>query len=177
MLFPNEGWESGDLGGWSISVYGMVTVPIDATAARSGNYGLHQSTALGVGVYSRVTFTITDPVILAALAGKTITFKVWSWCDFIFAGSGDINNIRQIEVGDNVGGITQALPTLPYETWQEVEVSKVIDDNPTFVFFEIYYYKAGGAHIYEIRLDDMESDPVSAIQLPTVTTDPATEVT
>jgi len=47
---------------------------------------------------------------------------------------------------------------------------------PTEIFFDIYYYKAGARAIYQVFIDDMESDPVAVILLPTVSADPATDV-
>jgi len=175
MLFTNEGWETGDFGDWVKS--GSAAVPnVESTDPRTGVYNLRFTTASSSTQFGDVTFTITDAAVLAALSGRVVAFTVYYKNDHIFSGSGDDNNSQYIEVGDDGSNTQEAIPFAHVANYTELSVQHTIKANPTSIHFKIYWYKAGGADINRIRIDDMESDPEIAAELPTATTNPATLV-
>ena len=77
MLFPNEGWESGDAGGWVLS--GSSPPGVSLLVPRTGLYSLRGYNN-SVNFYGGLAaFIIDDPVELDSLRFQTMIFTVWYW--------------------------------------------------------------------------------------------------
>ena len=168
----DKGWESGQFGttgvsgewwregtGAAPSIVGPESYAGVDYSPRTGNYNCRFATPSGTTQWGRTTYRITDPTLLDLLAGQSLRYSVYSLSNVVFSAS-DANNIRRIEVGDNlalanVSKATKDLPRTPYSVYQLVSATHTIRADPTNVFFSIYYYKAGARGIYYIGIDDM----------------------
>ena len=150
MLFPNEGWESGDAGGWTFA--GTVPPLVNDVYPRTGIYSLRWANYSTTFYGGSATYTIDDPAEVDALRFKTVTFRVWHW------GEASNNQVKQIIIDDGVGSTTVDLTH--DGDWYLNEVARVITAMATRVMFKISFSRGGTGPVGRQYIDDMESDPV-----------------
>jgi len=151
MLFPNEGWESGDAGGWELS--GSSPPGVSLLVPRTGLYSLRYMN-VSVNFYGgNATYTIDDPAKVDALRFQTMIFTVWYW------GEASNNEEDTIYIGD---GVTMTHTDLYHDgDWYLNTVSKYIGATATMVRFGITFLRGGTGPAGAQYVDDMTSTPAA----------------
>ncbi|MDD4985764.1 MAG: hypothetical protein PHQ43_08250 [Dehalococcoidales bacterium] len=150
MLFPNEGWETGDAGGWTLS--GTVKPTVSNLSPRTGLWSLryvNYSVNFWGGVAS---WQITDPDLVDALRFSTLTFRCW------YRGEPSNNQENKIQIIDELGTASTDMPV--NAAWAQYEVSKFITAYAKTITFKLSFVRGGTAPVGAQYVDDMESDPV-----------------
>ena len=151
MLFPNEGWESGDAGGWVFS--GSAPPSVSLLVPRTGLYSLRYIN-VSVNFYGgNATYTIDDPAKVDALRFQTIQFTVYYW------GEASNNEEDTIYIDD---GISQTHTDLVHDAGFVLNtVSRYIGATATRVRFGITFLRGGTGPAGAQYVDDMTSTPVA----------------
>jgi len=151
MLFPNEGWESGDAGGWTFS--GSSPPGVSLLVPRTGLYSLRYYNN-SVNFYGGLAaFIVDDPVELDSLRFQTMIFTVWYW------GEASHNEEDTIYISD---GLTTTHTDLVHDAGFVLNtVSKYIGATATMVKYGITFSRGGTGPVGAQYVDDMTSTPAA----------------
>ena len=139
-LIPNNGWETGDNGGWTVASPGNPGMDIVTTNVRNGTYALEINRASGSGgaqaFYENKNF--------AQFAGFTVEFTVYA-----LLISGTTHGTIQIIDGDNP--TSSHLLVSNSSTWTKNTVTHTVGASPIRLRFAIQVSSGQGIS----SIDDM----------------------
>ena len=128
-LIPNNGWETGDAGGWTLGSTGSAgAAGVSSLGPRTGTYHLRLGSGSASGGTAFARYEI--PTFLT-LAGLKVIFRVYS------NRVDGVPSTRRIRIDDGVGVTDTTLGVVT--SYNQFEVSRTIDASPTKVLVEIYF--------------------------------------
>ena len=142
-LIPNNGWETGDAGGWTLTGGGgSGSASVQELAPMSGRYHLRLVSQSGFGS-SGGSYTFANG---ASLIGYTVRFRVWiKWN----SGAGDRGG--NLQILDGVGNTTEVWTYSA--SYAQITVSRIIQAGTTTIQFSINHSGSGGG---QHDIDNME---------------------